>query len=250
MQLSSKVIKSNVVNETGLKDIITKDIPIVREVPTPLTIENHEDAEILKYQEQYAAMLVEIQNKEREIISSAAIEAERIKKEAFEKGLVEGKKAGYELGHKMGLEEANQVKNQMVEETQMKISNGFMSFKGLYEEYLANKTDEIKQLILATISKIIDKQFEDTEIINTMIFNSISDSKNTKTFIVKCHEEQYEEIKNYCENIKNRLTFDADIFVYDDPLITVGNVVIEKNNGKVVLGKDISLQKVEEIILS
>lgn len=156
MQLSSKVIKYHAVNETGIKDIITKDVPIVREVPTSLTTGEQEDEESIKFQQQYAEMLIEIQNKEREIISNAVVEAEKIKKEAFERGLAEGKRAGYELGHKMGLEDANQVKNQMVEETEMKISQGFMNFKGQYEEYLENKTDEIKQLILATVSKIID----------------------------------------------------------------------------------------------
>ena len=82
------------------------------------------------------------------------------------------------------------------------------------------------------------------------MFDALSKVKNTKTFIIKSNQIYCEEFKSKIELWKEQLPFKGDIFIIPDESIEEGSAIIERDNGKVVVGVDISLEKLHEILNS
>ena len=40
----------------------------------------------------------------------------------------------------------------------------------------------------------------------------------------------------------------GDIFVLEDPLMDIGNISVENKNGKSIIGSDLAIEKIEEMI--
>ncbi|MBC2582128.1 V-type ATPase subunit subunit G family protein [Clostridium sp. DJ247] len=253
MQSSYKVIKNfNVVKE-GSKEIETKFYNKEEIFQKELTETNARNF-IDSYEELAKTMIENARRQSDSILSAAYAEAERIEKEAYEKGYGSGMEQGYADGVNKAYEEGYEknVQKALIEAEAIK-NNADNILNTCIEEkeiYIKNKENEIKLLIEKCIESILKREVKDKEGLNSIVFNAMSEVKNSKTFIIKAKKIYCDEFKNQVDIWKEQLPFKGDIFIVPDEFIQEGSVIIERDNGKIEAGIDIAMEKVREIVYS
>lgn len=253
MQSSCNVIKNSSVIKDGNKPIVTEFQRLSEAQQKEL---NETNAKIfIDSYENLAKTMIENARKQRdEILSTAYLEAEKISKEAYEKAYQEGSQNGYNDGFSKAYEEG--YKNNLdraLQEAEVIKNNADNILKASIEEkerYFKEKENEIKELIINSVEIILKREVRDADGLNSIIFDALSKVKNTKTFIIKSNQIYCEEFKSQINLWKEQLPFKGDIFIIADESIEEGSAVIERDNGKVVVGVDIALEKVREILNS
>jgi flagellar biosynthesis/type III secretory pathway protein FliH len=81
-----------------------------------------------------------------------------------------------------------------------------------------------------------------------MVVNALNQVKNIKTFIIKCNGVHAKSLKEAIDKWKLQLPFTCDVFVLADESVTPGNAYIEKDNGHIEVGIDVSLTRIKEIL--
>ncbi|WP_373898318.1 flagellar assembly protein FliH [Haloimpatiens sp. FM7315] len=187
-------------------------------------------------------------NKSEKLIASAYEEAIVVQKNAEENGYSIGYKSGSELGYKEGYDKGLEEGRQKAELIIQKAEDIFKNAKSEYENYLEDKANEIKDLIINTISEILKKAVEDPKNVIDVIYEGLKQSKNTKVFIIKCNDSYKEELERKVISWKQSLGFKGDIFILPDNTMEKGKIEINKDNGKIEIDINSSLEKVKEII--
>lgn len=255
MQSSYRVIKNSSVVKEGNKSIVTS-------FEGKYEIQQKELGEVnartfIDSYENLARTMVDDARKQRDsILSQAYAEAERIEKEAYEnayqRGYSEGSENGYNDGFNKAYEEGykTNVHRAMQEEEFIKgnADNILKTCIAEKERYIVEKEKEIKDLIINTVESILKREVKDKDGLNSIIFQALSKVKNTKTFIIKSKAIYCEEFKGQVEIWKEQLPFSGDIFIIPDESIEEGSAIIERDNGKVVVGVDIAMDRVREIL--
>ncbi|AKN33951.1 flagellar assembly protein FliH [Clostridium carboxidivorans P7] len=252
MQSSYRIIKNTRVDEDGLKKIIT-EFETKEEVEQKNLAETNAKTFIDSYENLAKTMLENARKQSDGLLSKAFIEAERLQKEAYEKGYDEGMQKGYddgfnksyEDGYKKNLEKA-QAEGQLIKDN---ADNILRTCKEEKEIYLKEKEQEIRNLIVNCVEAVLKREVKDEAALNDVIFQALSTVKNTKTFIIKSNEIYCEELKNKVELWKEQLPFRGDIFIIPDKDVEIGKAVIERENGKVVVDVNIAMEKIKEIVL-
>ena len=255
MQSLCNVIKKSSVIKDGNKPIVTEfQKTITIDVEQKELSENNAKMFIDSY-ENLARTMVESARKEREeILSTAYAEAERVSKEAYERAYQEGSQNGYNDGFNKAYEEG--YKNNLdraLQEAEIIKNNADNILKTSIEEkekYVREKENELKDLIVNCVESILKKEVKDKDSLNNIVFEALSKVKNTKTFIIKSNQIYCEEFKSNVDLWKEQLPFKGDIFIIPDESIEEGSAVIERDNGKIVVGVHIALEKVREILNS
>lgn len=259
MQSSCNIIKSSSVIKDSNREIVT-EFQRISEVQKIGGVQKKELNEtnaklFIDSYENLAKTMVENARKQRdEIISTAYSEAEQISKEAYEKAYQQGNQNGrndgfnkaYEEGYKSNLDKA-------LQEGKIIKNNADNVLKVCIEEkerYFKEKENEIKNLIMNCVESILKREVRDKDGLNDIIFEALSKVKNTKTFIIKSNPIHCEEFKSKIDLWKEQLPFKGDIFIIPDESIEEGSAVIERENGKIEVGANISLEKVREIFNS
>lgn len=250
MLLSSKVINNLRVVEQEKHHVITIEnikIPSKEEKP------NLEKSFDYQQYENIAAAIIKKAQLEAEHIRNAAIEDSRIieenaYKEAYEKGLNEGRKKGYDdaynetiVNGKMEIENLKSLAGQNA-------SNIVRSARYECEKYYESKELEIKKLIVEVASKVLKERVKRSDAIDNMVGEAIKLSKNAKTIIVKCNKNYVDSIKGNISTWKNEIPFNGEIFVIEDNEREDGSALIEKDNGKIEVNVDSAMNKIKEII--
>lgn len=265
MLSSFSIIKNSNVLDSGEREIVTKFQTAIEKEKEKENQESESNNEnnIKENMESYEmlvrTMLENARTKSEAILNQAYAEAEKIKndikineeqiyKDAYEKGysegLTEGNKNGYHDAY-----EVNMAK--VTEESKVILNNADETLKKAlqeYKDYFENKREEIKEIIIAVSEKILKRELMNEEAVNDMVFDILSEIKNAKAFIIRCNELYCGTIKNNIGKWKSELAFNGEIFVIADASIELGNVVIDRGNGKILVGIDVGLQKIKEII--
>ena len=256
MQSSYNVIKNTSIKSSGLREIITD-----AEIEKPLNpeVENNTKVHIESYENLAKTILENARRQGEQIIAKAyedvrrleedaLIKAEQIKKAAHETGYMEGyeegKQEGFNKAYKETIESAMHESENIIANAHDVLNNA----KAEYENYMKKKEKEIKELIVTISKSVLKREIEDNGLINKMIFDALENSKNARNFILRCNNMHIDELKNQVDNWKEQLGFFGDIFVLKDNSLEPGNVVIDKGNGKIVVGLDYALQRISEIL--
>lgn len=249
MQSSYKVIKNTSVAQDGLKEIVT-EFEKKEEVRQKISIETNAKTFIDSYENLAKTMLENARNQGDDLLSKAFTEAERLEKEAYEKGYKKGYddafNKSYEDGYKKNLEKA-------VGEGEVIKNNADNVLRSAVEEkerYLKEKQEEIKSLIINCVECVLKREVKDGDALNNVIFEALSKVKNTKTFIIKGNEMYCEELKNKVELWKEQLPFRGDMLIVADNDIEAGKAIIERENGKIVVSVDMAMEKIKDILIN
>ncbi|MFL0269650.1 FliH/SctL family protein [Candidatus Clostridium radicumherbarum] len=252
MQLSYRIIKNNSIKDDGLREIVTN-------LEKPQITSYTEDAVSSINMEGYnnlASTILENARRQKEQILAKAYEdaamiednamkeAEKLKKAAYENGYGEGKEQGYNLAYKEALDEAEVKKNSIIASAEEILFNAKIE----YESYLENKKSELIDLVVCAAEAVLKNEVKDKSSINKMIFDALEASKNANNFIIRCNEIYAMELKEQVENWKDNLGYHGDIFVVKDNTIEAGNAIINKGNGKLVIGINYALQRIRELL--
>lgn len=257
MQSSCNVIKQSSVIKDGNKPIVT-EFQKMSEVQQKELGETNAKIFIESYENLARTMVEDARRQREQILSSAYAEAERISKEAYEnayqQGYNEGNQNGYNDGFNKAYEEGYKSNlDKALQEAELIKNNADNILKTSIEEkerYIKEKEMEIKDLIINSVESILKKEVKEQDGLNSIIFEALSKVKNTKTFIIKSNKLYCEEFKNQIDLWKEQLPFKGDIFIIPDESIEEGSAVIERDNGKVVVGTHIAMEKLRELINS
>lgn len=183
------------------------------------------------------------------IIEEARLKAKDIEKDAYIKGYDQGKKNGYEDGYKEAYteyvdkakEEASVIKNE-ADAILFRSNIEFIS-------YLKEKNKDVINLAIDIASSVLRKRFEDRESMNELLKHIISEYEQGSTFIIKCNSYYEDSIREDLKSWKSELPLGRNIFVVADDCLDKGNAVIERENGRVILGIDCAISKLKEELL-
>lgn len=251
MQLSYKVIKNNSIKSNGLKEIITD--------AEQVAIQQSQDGKIISNMDSYnnlaKTILENARIQKEQILARAYDEAriiqeealkkvEDITKEAYEIGFKEGKELGFNSVFNEAKEAAEKEKELIIETANELLFNAKLE----YENYLENKKSEIFDLIICASEAVLKNELKDKSSLNNIIFNALEASKNTDNFIIKCNEIYIDELKEQVFSWKEKLGFMGEIFIIKDNSLEVGKAIIDKGNGRIVIGIDCALLKIRELL--
>lgn len=254
MLLSSRVIDNlRVVQQDKHQVIAVEDIKIP-EKEEKSSIKNAEKRFQYEQYENIATSIIKQAKLEAENIRKAAIDDSRIieenaYKEAYERGLNEGRKKGYENAYNETVVKGKMEIENLKSLAQQNASNIVKSARYECEKYYESKEIQIKRLIVEIASKVIKERIKRSDAIDNMVYEAIKLSKDAKTIIVKCNDKYVKNVKNNISTWKNELPYNGEIFVIEDNERNDGSAVIEKDNGKVEVNADDAIDKIKEIIL-
>lgn len=253
MQSSYKIIKSSSVVSDGCKEIVTEFEDKSKSQQTKLA-EDSAKAVIDSY-DNLAKTMVENARKQRDdIFSTAYNQADEIKKDAYQKGYDEGQKKGYDDGYNKAYEEGykKNVDKALKEAEDIKnnASNVLKSAVEQKDSYLKQKETIIRNIIMDCIENVLKQEVKDKDSLDNVVFEALSQVKNTKVFIIKAKKLYCDEFKNKIDLWKEQIPFKGDIFIIPDESMEDGTVVIERDNGRTTFGVDIALEKIKELFKS
>ncbi|RMD04297.1 flagellar assembly protein FliH [Clostridium autoethanogenum] len=253
MQSSYKaILKGDSINNCGTQKIHTEFK--IRETFSKTSNEkNTKDDSILKsYENLGRTILQDASIKKEKILSMAYERASEISKkaydEAYEKGYAKGQEEGYntayEEGYKKNFDKAK-AEGDQIKQNANDVLNKAVEEK---KKYLEEKEEEIKEFILNSVESILKREVRDADSLNAQVFDALNQMKKTSTFIIKGKEKYCSEFKKQVTLWKEQLPFKGDIFIIPDESLEEGSVVIERDNGKMVLGIDIAYDKIKKIL--
>jgi flagellar assembly protein FliH len=241
MQSSFNVIKNISVQSQGNKEITTEFNNITsKDENARLNIDSYENL---------AKNIIENARRQGDkILCTAYEEAEEILQRATSTGYKEGYDKGYLEGNEQGY---TKIIGPASEEAKELIANAefvLYSAKKQCENYIEEKEKEIKEFILIAVENILKQKVESSDALNNMVTQAIVNSKNVKLFIIRTNSLYFEALKSQVSEWKTQLGYKEDIIIIEDNLIEPGSAIIEKDNGKIVVGIDKGLEKLREIL--
>lgn len=249
MQSSFNVIKNENAKALGEKEIIVDYVP-KKNISINLKNDVKNNAENEPYNRLAASILETARGKSDEIIRNAYEEVAKAQMKAEEQGYKNGYDngyaKGYEEGYKKALAEAYHEASAIKEDA----NNIIKDAKRQYENYLEEKTEIIKELVAEIVSNILKKEIECEDTVANLIKETIKESRNVETFIIKCNSIHEQELKNKVDLWKLSLGIKGEIFIVADDFLEKAQVIIEKDNGKVEIHIEDSIEKIKDIILN
>ena len=102
-------------------------------------------------------------------------------------------------------------------------------------------------------ASILDKARKDSdhiimEAFQYLINPVLEQFRGEENIVIKCNGNYIVAIESKVNEWKKSYAISGEILVLEDPLMELGNAVLEKSTGKVVVGLDVSLEKLEESI--
>lgn len=186
----------------------------------------------------------EIDDAEKKAEEERTRKAAEAYEEAFNNGYKEGKEKGYEEAYTKNLAAANAE----IEIMMNNANNILFQSRKEYDNYLEEKEQQIKDVIFDICRNVLKREVKDTDGLNSMIYDAISEIKGCSSFIIRCHPIHEAGIKEKVEAWKLQLGFRGDIFVLGDESVDEGTAVINMDSGKIITGVDLALTKISEII--
>ncbi|OAA83220.1 hypothetical protein [Clostridium ljungdahlii] len=253
MQSSYKsILKGDSINNCGTQEIHT-EFKKQEASRGAFNEKDIKDDSVLKSYENLGRTILQDANIKKEKILSIAYEkaseiSQKVYDEAYEKGYAKGEEEGYntayEEGYKKNFDKAK-LEGEQIKKNANDVLNKAVEEK---KRYFEEKEEEIKEFILNSIESILKREVKDADGLNAQVFDALNQMKKTSTFIIKGKEKYCSEFKKQVTIWKEQLPFKGDIFIIPDESLEEGSVVIERDNGKMVLGIDIAYDKIKKII--
>ncbi|WP_252231535.1 FliH/SctL family protein [Clostridium sp. ZBS15] len=259
MQSSYSIIKKNCALDAEKKKISTEYISkkkktefeenIEEELQEKFYSKEEVDALIEKYEEIGKRIIQDANNEKQGIILRGTMQAQNLEKEAYEKGYEEGLKNGYDDGYKKAYDENIDLAKAKSQEIIDKAEDVLRSANENYAKYLEDKKSDILKLSLEIAKNILRKELGHEDSMNLLVEEAIQLSKDEENLIIKCNSLHAEELKSQVNRWKISYSIKDEIFILNDDFIEPGNAIIEKPNGKVIVGFDIGMEAIKKEIL-
>ncbi|KGK86100.1 hypothetical protein [Clostridium sp. HMP27] len=264
MQSSYKVIKGESLVNQGKREIITEYIPkVYKEFAEESYVKDRSEGVCTKgivesYEALSNSILKQARAKREDILIQTYKEADIIRNEAYneayKKGYEEGKNKGYsdayEEGYEKNIKKAEAEREALLKEAQNTSSKIVESAKAEYLRYLDEKKDEMVRTIKNIVEVVFKREIKEEDSLNDMVLDVLQLAKGAKSVIIRCNPIYEQELKNTIDIWKTREVFKGEIFIILDETISEGNLLIEKDNGKILISTEKALEKIEEILLS
>jgi flagellar assembly protein FliH len=245
MQLSYSVIKNKSVLTGSNRKMINTSYDIKPTKQEVFQVEENDP--IVESYKNIGESIIKNANLQKErILEQVYADSQRIEREAYEKGYKQGLANGYEDGYKESYEKHMAIAAQEGLEIRNNATAMLMDAKAQYEEYMCRVKEEIINLAYTMAEAIVKNKLQREDGINHYLEEIIAKSRECKTFVIKCNEVHLNEVKSNVSNWKSQFALQGEIFVLADNTIEPGNAVVEKENGKVIVGLDIGLEKIKE----
>ena len=183
--------------------------------------------------------------KKEEIIQKAIENVKEIEKEAYTKGYDQGIKNGYEDGYKEVYEEYIEKAKYEALEIKNNADKILLNSNKFIADYMKSIQKEIIQTCINISSKVLNKHFEDEASMNDMLESIIKKYELDGNIIVKCNEIYIDNLREKVMELENK-NKKTKIFLVADNDINKGNVIIEKEEGRLTLGLDIAIERLRE----
>ena len=251
MQSSYSVVKRNYVRDGEEKVISTQyDTPDIMSI---------DDSELSQAELERKNYISSYENIGRNIIADAKRECERLKiqamknadlieEEAYRKGYEQGQVNGYEDGKKEAIDSILPQAQMEAENIRNEALQILMNAQSDYNSYMDDKSIEIIKLSFNIAKKILKREVLRDDGIDNIIEDAFEQYKGSENCIIRCHETHAEELKSKVENWKKKYDISGEIFVMVDSKLEPGNIWVEKSSGKMEVGIDIGLEKLEKAI--
>lgn len=246
---NNNIIKSDNIERKG-KISITKNF-IKEEVSQPQIekfIQNIE-VQINKNKEIASQILQDAELEKQKIIEEALKNAKEIEEKAYNEGYTQGVKNGYEDGYKESYEENIEKAKEEIVFLKNEANKTIQSANEQLVEYMKTNETKILQLSINIAEQILREKCKSSNSINNLVKHAISEQEICETYIIKCSEVHSESLKNELDVWKHTLVKTPNIFILVDNEIEEGNVVIEKDNGRIILGLECGLEKIKNEVL-
>lgn len=244
------VIKKVNLENNGKKLIDTDISKIVLEKEDDV-IENGEvqsvSQEELKAQYEYLAktILDKARNESEEIIKEAEERSQSILEEACQNGYNKGYEAGYKESYEKHMKRVQEEKEVIINNA----NNLLFNAKEEYFKYLEEKKKEIIDLSIFMAEKILKVKAQEEKFLDPMIEEVLNKFSKATTFIIKCHGNYESHLKENINQWKNSYALNSNIFVVKDDSLELGNAVIERENGKTIVGIDEGFSNIKKELL-
>lgn len=254
MPLSCRVINNNRVTTQGTEHVIEiNDIKPSSNAKSG-NIETINENNNYEQYENIAAAIIKNAKNEAEAIRERAIEESRnieenAYNEAYKRGMDEGRKKGYEVAYNETFIKGKMEIENLKSLAEQNASNIAKSAKYQCSQYFENKEEEIKKLAIEIASHILKERVKESDAINSMLFDAIQLSKNSKTIIIKCNSKYDENVRKISDKWKKEIPYNGEIFVIQDNYLEDGFAIIEKDNGKIQISVDDAFNKIKEVLL-
>lgn len=199
--------------------------------------------EFLPSAKQEAERILEEARQEAEaILEHAKEEAKEIRQSALEKGMAEGKKAGYEDGTRAAMIEMQESRSQLENERRQ-----------LQEEYNV-KTKELEPFLAKALADIYEHIIhvslqEKSDIVLHLLEDTIHKVEGCKNFIVHVSKETYEQVKaRKADLLAAAATGDVTVEVIEDFALSEAECLVETENGIYDCSLDVQLHAIKEQI--
>ncbi|MBP3917378.1 hypothetical protein [Clostridium sp.] len=251
MQSSCSIIKKSnvrVVNSVSLNEICKIKQEEECSKIDEINIGNTDVIENIKQMSQI--ILRKARDESKKIVANANTEAKEIAKKSYEKGYNEGLNNGYEDGSKKGLEEAKAAYEESVKDTLERCEETLQSANKEYIKYLNEKHNDLINLILAVSSKIAMKELSKDDGVVSYLESVLDGLKDEESIIIKCNILYIDKLNEKIKDWKKELILKGEVYVIEDPLMDIGEIVVEKTSGKVSINANEIEENLKKIITS
>lgn len=245
MLLSSNVIRNTSIGES--KKIITKG-----EIVSNNELEiSKEEMDILNEEINEPTVMIEeiLKNAENErklIIEKAEEEKNRILEEAINEASIIRQKS-YKEGYEKGIAEGNKISKTLISEAENRSNEIILNANAVYEEYLSNKKEDIKKIIIEGYEKIFLKAFNEEDILDNILHSQLEESINGEVFYIKVNEKYYSHLIEK-KSEWEQLLHGIEINIIEDKYIEDGTGIIIGEKGKVEINLSTSLDEIKNVI--
>lgn len=161
------------------------------------------------------------------ILLDAQIEAESIKKEAYEQGYLDGKEQGYKDGYDVAADEAKQrLDKELKKVEELRIE--------LYEEkatILKQSEEELLMLALAIAEKVVDTELQDEKVYRNFIKKTLNSTKGKENIKLHVSEADFNRISSNKDYIVSSIEGLKDIEIISDRYLTRGSCIVDGGAG-------------------
>lgn len=252
MQSSYNVIKNDQVISQGNKEIVTNIDKLVnndeniRGDNVEEEINNAKVEEIIQRAEALANEIIDAANKQsNEILENSRMEAVNIQKEAYDSGYKDGKQQGHSEAYQNTIPQAKAEAEQIISSANKLLFNAKLE----YENYIEQNKKQIIQLAINMSENVLKRELKLPDGLNDIVIEVIENSKNSESFIIKTGEVHLEELKKHTKDWKDNMGLKGEIFLIVDETLGDCNAVVEKSNGKVIIGIEAGMDGIRQALV-
>lgn len=185
--------------------------------------------------EQYNEIIDKAKEEAQLILINAREEAQKISEQLYQESKEKGYKDGYSLGEKDLLKAKEELNQQ------------FLLNQKAYEEELAILEPKFADVVAMLVSKLTGVVVEEKkDIILYLIHNAITNSYNSKSYIIKTSKDDYELVLSKKEELQGIIGSKSELEIIKDNELSRNQCYIETDTSVIDLSLDVQLASLVE----